>query len=238
MGFHKSQVQSLQTHYNSTIVSLGPFRPHEISLARFTDAPMAVSEFYDGLLWLCSTIHMIDPVQALRTSFYLATIAAVSVNFVPVLRDNLVKYGARLSVEEHQDQSRGTTSKLLSILQSFTTVPHAWFTHFYIVSITSSLFWAYQFLNRGYVLQLIANMAIDNSKPRPAMQMDQIVLVWFMMLVQGIRRLLECCLLMKTSSSSMPLGGWLVGVSFYIGVGIAIWIEGSGKLFGHALLPC
>lgn len=58
------------------------------------------------------------------------------------------------------------------------------------------------------------------------MTLDQVSVVWFMMLAQGTRRLYECLEISKPSSSRMWVGHWLVGVWFYLSVTVAIWIEG------------
>ena len=62
------------------------------------------------------------------------------------------------------------------------------------------------------------------------MSIDQIVLTWSLMSIQGVRRLLESSLLAKSSESKMWFVHWLLGIAFYLAVGISVWIEGAGEL--------
>ena len=59
--------------------------------------------------------------------------------------------------------------------------------------------------------------------------MDQIVLVWSLMTVQGVRRLFESYFVTKHSESRMWFVHWYMGVAFYLAMGVAIWIEGASK---------
>ena len=45
---------------------------------------------------------------------------------------------------------------------------------------------------------------------------------------QGVRRLLESSTLAKPSASKMWVLHWLLGIVFYLAVGISVWIEGAG----------
>jgi 3-oxo-5-alpha-steroid 4-dehydrogenase 3 len=85
-------------------------------------------------------------------------------------------------------------------------VPHNYFTHFYIVSVTCSLFW-------GWWLRLW-------DAP------GQMQVVWALMLLQGVRRMLESHAYTSTSKSTMWFVHWLLGLVFYTGTNMAIWIEG------------
>ena len=116
--------------------------------------------------------------------------------------------------------------KVLDSLNSF-RVPHRFFLHFYVVSVISSLFWATQILMRGSILKaLIENEPTsENSMP-----MDRITLTWFLMTAQGIRRLVESGSLAKQSASKMSLAHWFLGIAFYLAMGVAVWIEGAGRL--------
>ena len=106
-------------------------------------------------------------------------------------------------------------------------VSHGYFAQFYIVSVLSSLFWAVQVLSRGAALQAVATR-IHPDRLQNAMSLNQVLLCWTLMLVQGTRRLVECLALSKPSSSQMWLGHWLIGIAFYVAVSVAIWIEGAG----------
>lgn len=67
------------------------------------------------------------------------------------------------------------------------------------------------------------------------MSVDQVMLCWVLMMIQGARRLQECFVFSKPSSSDMWFVHWLLGIAFYLAAGIAIWIEGAGMR--HSLVP-
>ena len=60
------------------------------------------------------------------------------------------------------------------------------------------------------------------------MSADQVLLTWSLMAIQGFRRLMESITLARPSKSKMWFVHWLLGVSFYLAIGIAVWIEGAG----------
>lgn len=97
-------------------------------------------------------------------------------------------------------------------------VPHSYFTHFYVVSVACSLFW-------GWKLPLW-----EAAGPQQT--------VWALMLLQGVRRMLESYAYTSTSKSTMWFAHWIMGLAFYLTVNIAIWLEtprtGSN---GWALVP-
>nr|POF15209.1 polyprenol reductase [Quercus suber] len=110
--------------------------------------------------------------------------------------------------------------KLATIL-----VPHSWFTSFYAVSVTCSLFWLSQIL-------LPASLVTGNSiqgNPKLSMTWRQVQLTWILMLIQGSRRLYECITFYRPSQSQMWLGHWAAGVGFYLATSVAVWIEGLGQ---------
>lgn len=88
-------------------------------------------------------------------------------------------------------------------------VPHSYFTHFYLISVAASLYW-------GYTLRLW----------HPASQLH---LVWTLMLLQGLRRMLESHIYTSTSKSSMSFAHWILGLTFYLTINVAIWIEGPAR---------
>lgn len=57
---------------------------------------------------------------------------------------------------------------------------------------------------------------------------DQIILVWALMSVQGTRRLLESMTCGTPSESNMFIAHWLLGIAFYLVMGVAVWVEGIG----------
>jgi len=106
-------------------------------------------------------------------------------------------------------------------------VPHAYFVHFYAVSVVSSLFWGLQIFMKGAALKALSQNVLDGESAW-TMSREQVSLVWCLMAVQGIRRLYESITLLKQSASTMPIAHYVVGMLYYLAVGIAIWIEGSG----------
>lgn len=65
--------------------------------------------------------------------------------------------------------------------------------------------------------------------PSCTMSVDQVIWAWSLMSVQGIRRFLESLADAKASTSQMFLAHWLLGLAFYLLMGVAIWIEGAGE---------
>lgn len=131
----------------------------------------------------------------------------------------------RNSIENGSRVSLNTWLDLVANLQ----VPHTWFLHFYVASLLSSTFWAYQILTGGFFFKLIAeNERSASADPKPSMSVDQLALVWSLMTLQAVRRLWESIMMAKPSASKIFLGHWLLGLIFYLGMGIAIWIEGAG----------
>lgn len=108
-------------------------------------------------------------------------------------------------------------------------VPHSFFTHFYVVSVASSLFWLYQILGRTPLLVDICAES-QTKDASGSMSIDQTMLIWSLMAAQGVRRLAESILFLKPSSSKMWFVHWLLGILFYLAMGVAVWIEGARQL--------
>jgi 3-oxo-5-alpha-steroid 4-dehydrogenase 3 len=182
-----------------------------------------------------------DPVQVLRNFYLLASTLLVSFNVVPSLQQRFLKYGARATKvkDEHgkpiqEPESNSRLSKLMDLVASF-GVPHSWFTHFYIASVASSVFWAIQVARKGLVFRFLAELHLDNSVNEPSMAIDQVVLVWTLMAIQGCRRLYECITLTKPTTSKMGAVAYLLGLVFYLAMGVVVWVEGIRKI--DACLP-
>lgn len=103
------------------------------------------------------------------------------------------------------------------------TVPHHYFTHFYVLSLILSLFWAQQFLSQGYLFRLLAS---HTTTKKPAMTINQVYLLWQLMVLQASRRLYECLTLTKPSTSRMWIGHYAIGLAFYAAMSVAVWVEG------------
>lgn len=155
---------------------------------------------------------------------------------IPVLHDRLLSYGPRASspattlstAREKAAKERPDVAPFTILLDRLADikVPHSWFTSFYAVSVGCSLFWASQIVTGGPAYSAVVDLAADRSI---SMTWRQVIVAWAMMLVQGSRRLYECMAISKPSSSQMWFGHWVLGIFFYIGMGIAVWIEGIRK---------
>ncbi|CAI6333826.1 unnamed protein product [Periconia digitata] len=146
----------------------------------------------------------------LRAFFLAASALILGLQFVPDLRRRFLVYGQRYSpagnTPRQPDQVKQPTplDRTLDLAASI-QVPHNYFTHFYIVSVTSSLFWGWrlQLWKVGGVLQV----------------------AWMLMLLQGVRRLLESRKYTSSSQSKMWVGHWVLGWLYYLSVNASIWVE-------------
>ncbi|KAL4779689.1 hypothetical protein BJX76DRAFT_351605 [Aspergillus varians] len=191
-----------------------------------------------------------DAVDALRAFFLFAACTIISVSLPGSLRSRFIPYGARATstaaVESETSASTPTpksTSASPSSASSMTRtldyvatlrVPHSYFTHFYVISVLSSIFWALQLLSHGRVFQAIATR-IRPEHLHQGISINQIMLCCVLMMVQGVRRLHECRIFYKPSSSKMWFVHWFAGIGFYLAVAVAVWIEGSGTILSHQL---
>ncbi|KAL5366165.1 protein DFG10 [Aspergillus floccosus] len=185
-----------------------------------------------------ATTHT-DAVDVLRAFFLFASCTILSVNLFDALRLRFVPYGARVTapVDSGPSQSPSSASLVARGLDYLATlrVPHSYFTHFYIASVLSSIFWAAQVLLHGSAFQAIASRIHPDRLQTPSMSVHQVMLCWFLMLVQGVRRFSECLSFSKPSSSRMWFVHWLVGIAFYVAVAVGVWIEGTASLLSHDL---
>lgn len=166
-------------------------------------------------------------------------------NSFPAVRTRYVAYGSRAipvkntdRLEPHResngsaDKHNADTSKNLKwVLERLDAmqVPHGWFQHFYIISVFSSLFWGLQILAKGSMLETLCQ-SVGPSIQAKGMTVDQVVLTWSLVTIQGVRRLLETSFLIQPSGSKMWFVHWLLGIAFYLALGVSCWIEGAGTL--------
>lgn len=106
-------------------------------------------------------------------------------------------------------------------------MPHSYFTQFYIASVLSSVFWGIQLFSRGDIFQAIASRVSEEHR-LDSMSLSQVMICWLLLAMQGSRRLWECVIFSKPSTSKMWFVHWLLGLGFYLAAAVAIWIEGSG----------
>ncbi|KAI9375736.1 hypothetical protein BJX61DRAFT_95676 [Aspergillus egyptiacus] len=191
------------------------------------------------------SIANMDAVDALRAFFIFAACTILSVSLPDTLRSRFIPYGARATstapVESETtasptSASPSSTSPVTRALDYLATlrVPHSYFMQFYVVSVLSSVFWALQLLSHGSAFQAIVTR-IRAERLHQAISINQVMLCWGLMFIQGVRRLHECLSFSKPSTSKMWFVHWLAGLGFYLAVAIAIWIEGAGTVLTHQL---
>lgn len=126
--------------------------------------------------------------------------------------------------------------RLLDLIASI-RVPHAWFKHFYILSVSCSLFWGYQLWTRGYVYRKLAS-TLGNNSTNAFVEQEKLTILWTLMLLQGSRRLYESFAYAKPSRSTMWIGHYIMGLGFYFLYTLAIAIEGVSTLSKDDPLHC
>jgi 3-oxo-5-alpha-steroid 4-dehydrogenase 3 len=72
---------------------------------------------------------------------------------------------------------------------------------------------------------------------KEAMTLDQVLVTWILMLVQGVRRMYESLKFTRPSSARMWIGHWALGVWFYASMSVAVWIEGARR-FPFGFVSC
>ncbi|OTB20572.1 hypothetical protein K445DRAFT_50743 [Daldinia sp. EC12] len=146
----------------------------------------------------------------------------------------LTQYGARTTTagtsneKEGRKANNGPLVNIISWVTSVGKVPHSWFIHFYILSVSCSVFWAAQFLSHGKILESIVRNQVRSEET--SMSLNQVIIAWALMSLQGARRLYESVALLRPSPSKMWVVHWLLGVAYYFCTSISIWIEGSRSI--------
>ncbi|KAI1815273.1 3-oxo-5-alpha-steroid 4-dehydrogenase [Poronia punctata] len=177
--------------------------------------------------------------------FSAATVLAIAATPDSIQR-LLMQYGARTSsnapssasYHDPGDNGRKVDSsvtklslRLIAPVTSAGKVPHSWFKHFYILSLTCTAFWAVQFVVRGSLVESIAkSQALKSSS---SMTIDQVIFIWLLMGLQGARRLYEYLAVLRPSSSRMWIIHWLLGNAFYLCTSVSVWVEGSSSLLNY-----
>ena len=152
---------------------------------------------------------------------------------MPELRSRFLAYGlratpAKIDQRYGPEPSKGLVARLLDSFGSI-QAPHGYFKHFYILSVLSSIFWGYQISSHGFIMKHVAG-TVNQDSSSSSMSIDRVALLWSFLMLQGVRRLIETILMTKTSASKMWFAHYLLGMGFYLVMGIAVWIEGAGKL--------
>ncbi|KAF2712889.1 3-oxo-5-alpha-steroid 4-dehydrogenase-like protein [Pleomassaria siparia CBS 279.74] len=164
---------------------------------------------------------LLPPVYVMLRAFYLgASTLILVIQAIPALRARFLAYGSRATSSDEDEppiapkQPSTYLDQLLDYLASF-QVPHNYFTHFYILSVACSLYWAWQQWN----------LALKSAPSSMA---------WVLMLIQGGRRLAESYSYTSKSKSRMWIGHYILGLVFYLTINVAVWIEYDPRFCSHA----
>ncbi|KAJ0354346.1 hypothetical protein COL154_001899 [Colletotrichum chrysophilum] len=203
---------------------------------------------------LTTAASALSPAQWCQVFFGLSSAAVLAIQVIPKAAQHaILDYGAR-SPATTDDQTKGggpqVTNMFNDLVKAFASIgqiPHAWFMHFYVASIAGSAFWAFEYLRNGPFLRLIAARQAQSASP--AMSLEQTILIWALMALQGSRRLYECFFVMKPGSSkilkkySLPEQGlfrYLVCPHYtcecLLYLGLAIAAAPQGQMINRTLL--
>lgn len=186
-------------------------------------------------------LSQVPPSKWCQTFFLLSAGFIVAIQALPQqVRAALMNYGARRPPEDSASASAQKTPQkrqgsgamaavwtAVTRLTDFGQVPHSWFLHFYIASLSLSALWAWQFVRRGWVMEKLAELQTARGDG-PSMDLGQVYAAWLLMALQGARRLYESVCVSKPGKSPMWFVHWALGLVYYAGMSVAVWIEGSG----------
>jgi len=172
---------------------------------------------------LFSTAFTMDPSLLCKAFFCFGIAVDIGGTLFPSFREHIMTYGSRGTDSQASTEDKKQSRTLFDYVASI-QVPHTWFTHYYVVSVSSSIFWAFQIYSHGRIFEFLASY----SQPNHSMTVNQVFLAWLFMTFQGTRRLYESLTLTKPSQSKMWVGLWLIGMAYYIFIGLSVWIEGAG----------
>ncbi|OQU96597.1 hypothetical protein CLAIMM_02655 [Cladophialophora immunda] len=157
-------------------------------------------------------------IRAIKAFYLLSSLAILAVRLIPALGGRFLAYGARAGDHARsKERNKSTKQDEPSIGGHFLdcvatlTVPHAWFTHFYVLSVTCSLACLFTFHHYAGTIE--------------GQAMDIPLFCSMLMLLQGCRRLVECLVLAQQSNSRMWIGHYAIGMAFYMVTNMAIWVE-------------
>ena len=178
------------------------------------------------------TLRGLDPASFCQAFFLLGAAGVLAAAAVPSAGGRpLLSYGPRTAernaVGANASGLRSHVDALAAALTAWGQVPHAWFSTFYLASLACSAFWGLQHLRDGEALAWFAS--VQAASRLPSMTLGQVYLAWALMVVQGLRRLFEQLVVVNASHSKMWAVHWALGMSFYLVVGVAVWIEGARR---------
>ncbi|TLS26913.1 hypothetical protein PpBr36_05220 [Pyricularia pennisetigena] len=186
-----------------------------------------------------TVLQLLSPVQWVQTFFILAASAVLALTFLPSrTRRLLLDYGARGGSRPSAAAAGGDwLETITATVTSWGQIPHSWFAAFYATSLAGSAFWAYQFAFQGEILRLVASTQVANGSEANGQSLVAVKVAWALMAVQGARRLFEQLFVLESSTSKMWIVHWALGLSFYIFMSVAVWIQGSGSIIDQWSKP-
>ncbi|PKS10262.1 hypothetical protein jhhlp_002012 [Lomentospora prolificans] len=198
---------------------------------------MMASQILDHVSPALQPLFSLAPSQYCQAYFGILGLGCVTLQIFPSLQDALLGYGARKADKDaNPEDDTGTNLfvKLLGKLGMLTRVPHSWFAHFYIALLCFQVFWLAQLVTNGGVMRAIAESEVAHGGGK-GMEFGQIVLAWGMVTMQGARRLYECLVVMKPSTSPMLALHWVLSFLVYVALSISVWVEGSETILHTSL---
>lgn len=161
-------------------------------------------------------------IWAIRAFYLLSSLAILLVHLTPALANRFLAYGARANLEANsaivkkpaKQTQKAVGIKFLDDLATL-TVPHSWFIHFYILSVSCSIVFLSVFYYHDY-----HDTAIKHSQ-----NLEIAAFTSHLMLLQGLRRFLECIYVTRISTSRMWIGHYAIGMAFYLVTNLAIWVD-------------
>ncbi|XP_077984879.1 polyprenal reductase-like [Glandiceps talaboti] len=120
-----------------------------------------------------------------------------------------------------------------NILERLTNVPKQWFKYFYLNSVICNGFILYTIIGAYFMNQRPPSWFVDllsgisfHPLYQPRVSQISILIAMCLMVVQGMRRFLECQFVSKYSNSQMNVIHFLLGMTFYPALGPTILSEG------------
>lgn len=195
----------------------------------------------DGASNLLATLGVGDlsPAEWCQVFFIVSAGSVIMLQVLPDdMRRALLDYGARREKPSQASQEKAKIEApkegFLDVLTSYGQLPHSWFIHFYITSVSWSIFWGWQFLSKGSLMRTMAEMQHQSAlnSQSSEVELSGTLVAWLLISSQGARRLFECIFVTKPGSSPMWFVHWALGLAYYTAVSISVWIQGSGSASG------
>jgi len=192
----------------------------------------------------------------LRAFFVLASATILFIQSIPPFRSRFLVYGkvatpttttnAKDAKPITPRDPKGPVTALLDHLATY-TVPHSFFTHFYILALATLLLFGQQISTHGSLYTLLRDLqtpewAAATRRVIGGQSVHQVVLTWTCLVLQTVRRLYECLFVQKSVAeggreSWMWVVHYALGLVFYVSVGIAGWVEGTDAIDAFKFTP-